>query len=113
MFYLHVCFAAQKSKSVTSSVPDESNDAAMRFYERTTEPHITFGSFVRRLHLPTVTFQEPWLSRNAEVEDYVLVESETNEQLAARFQQKKAQRMAEHIEYVDVDIPISLAGAVW
>ena len=46
-------------------------------------------------------------------EECTLVAPETNKQLAARFQQKQAARLTEDIPYRDVELPTSLAGAVW
>ena len=45
--------------------------------------------------------------------DCTLVAPETNAQLAARFQQKQTARLNEDISYADVELPTSLAGAVW
>ena len=46
-------------------------------------------------------------------EECTLVVPETNEQLAARFQQKQTARLNEDISYADAELPTSLAGAVW
>ncbi len=45
--------------------------------------------------------------------DCTLVAQETNTQLAARFQQKQTARLTEDISYANVELPTSLAGAVW
>jgi hypothetical protein len=45
--------------------------------------------------------------------DCVFVDAETNEELAARFHRMRDSRLAEKIDYVDADLPTSLAGAVW
>ncbi len=46
-------------------------------------------------------------------EECTLIAPETNERLAARFQQKQAARLTEEIQYADAELPTSLAGAVW
>ena len=46
-------------------------------------------------------------------EEFTLVEPESNERLATKFRQKLVARLTEEIQYNDVELPSSLAGAIW
>ena len=46
-------------------------------------------------------------------EEFTLVEPESNERLATKFRQKQIARLKQEIQYNDVELPSSLAGAIW
>jgi hypothetical protein len=66
----------------------------------------------QRIHVTVRPLTLPEAAARPE-EECTLIVPETNEQLAARFQQKQAARLTEDIPYSDVELPTSLAGAVW
>ena len=66
----------------------------------------------QRLHVTIRSFSLHEIAARP-FEECTLITPETNEQLAARFQQKQAARLTEDTHYVDAELPTSLAGAVW
>ncbi len=90
---------------MTSSVPDEVHTAWLCAYQMEIEPRTTLRS------APTNVADCPYM--RSFHNEYVLTPAETNEQIAARFDHHMAETLANPVEYVDADIPLSLAGAAW